>query len=273
MRINDLLEQKNTGKKWTMLTAYDAPTAEILEKGGVDWILVGDSLGMVVLGYSSTAPVTMEEMLHHTRAARRGAPNSFIIGDMPLKAVQDGVQKALKAAKEFIRDGANAVKVEWREDALEITHKLLRNGIPVMGHVGLTPQTAGPKGFKVRGADAEGASEVLEHALSFEKEGAFAVLLECVPAPVSKVITKKLKVPVIGIGAGADCDGQVLVFHDMVGWFTKFRPRFVKRYADAQKIFGRAIGRYIQEVQSGKFPDKARCFSMKSKEYERFVCR
>ncbi len=253
-----------------MLTAYDAPTAEILEKGGVDWILVGDSLGMVVLGYSSTAPVTMEEMLHHTRAARRGAPNSFIIGDMPLKAVNGGLPKALKAAKEFLKNGANAVKVEWRKDALDITRAVIRAGIPVMGHVGLTPQTAGPKGFKVRGSKAPQAAHVLEQALLFEKEGSFAVLLECVPAPVSRIIAKRLKVPVIGIGAGRDCDGQVLVFHDLVGWFNKFRPRFVKRYADAERVFGTAVQKYVREVREGRFPGPKQSFKIDRSELKEF---
>lgn len=268
MTVNELIRAKKSGKKWAMLTAYDAPTAEILETNGVDWLLVGDSLGMVVLGYTTTACVTMEEMLHHTRAVRRGAPNSFIIGDMPLKAVEHGPPGALKASKLFFKNGADAVKVEWRKDALLITRKLVRRGVPVMGHVGLTPQTS--KGFKVQGAEAGAAKDVLERALLFEKAGAFAVLLECVPAPVSNIITRRLKVPVVGIGAGPDCDGQVLVFHDMVGWFSKFRPRFVKRYADARSIFGRAVQKYVQEVRGGKFPSQARCFSMKPKERERF---
>lgn len=270
MNVKDLIRAKKSGKKWAMLTAYDAPTAETVAQNGADWLLVGDSLGMVVLGYASTVGVTMEEMLHHTRAARRGAPEAFIIGDMPLLAVDKGVKKALDSARAFRKAGADAVKVEWRDDALEITRKIVQGDIPVMGHVGLTPQTS--KGFKVQGAEASAAKEVLDRALLFEKAGAFGVLLECVPAPVSKMITRKLKVPVVGIGAGPDCDGQVLVFHDMVGWFAKFRPRFVKRYADAQGIFGRAVQKYVKEVRDGKFPDKARCFSMKPKEKEKFHC-
>lgn len=270
MDTNTLISAKKSGKKWAMLTAYDAPTAETVHRNGVDWLLVGDSLGMVVLGYDSTAPVTMDEMLHHTRAVKRGAPEAFIIGDMPLKAVDRGAAFALRAAKAFRQAGANAVKMEWRSDALAITRKIISGGIPVMGHVGLTPQTA--KNFKVRGAVADAAKEVLEQALLFEKAGVFSVLLECVPAPVSAVIAKKLKVPVIGIGAGPDCDGQVLVFHDMVGWFTRFRPRFVKRYADAQGIFGRAVRTYVEEVKKRKFPSQAMCFSMKPKEHDRFQC-
>ena len=270
MNRNEMIRQKKSGKKWAMLTAYDAPTAEVLAKNGVDWILVGDSLGMVVLGYPSTAPVTMEEMLHHTRAVRRGAPDSFIIGDMPLKAVREGSQRALKAATQFIKDGANAVKVEWREDALDITRNVIRAGIPVMGHVGLTPQTPGTKGFKVRGTQAQEAVEILEQALSFEREGAFAVLLECVPTPVSKIISKRLKVPVIGIGAGPGCDGQVLVFHDLVGWFSKFRPRFVKRYAEAGRVFGGAVQKYVREVRESRFPRPKQSFKMDKNEFREF---
>lgn len=270
MEINELIRAKKSGKKWALLTAYDAPTAETLEKNGIDWVLVGDSLGMVVLGYPTTTVVTMDEMLHHTRAVRRGAPNSFIIGDMPLLAVNHGTQGALKAAREFCKAGANAVKVEWREDAPGIARALVRARIPVMGHVGLTPQTAGAKGFKMRGADAREAVRILARALSFEKEGAFAVLLECVPAPVARAATRRLKVPTIGIGAGAGCDGQILVFHDLVGWFSRFRPRFVKRYVQAERVFGRAVQRYAADVRGGRFPGAKQSFKMENDELKEF---
>lgn len=271
-KVSDLIRAKKLGKKWSMLTAYDAPTAEVLAKNGIDWILVGDSLGMVVLGYPTTALVTMDEMIHHTRAVRRGAPEAFVIGDMPLKAVHNGPADALKAAQRFVKAGANTVKVEWRQDAPAITRKLVRNGVPVIGHVGLTPQTAGdPKSFKVQGRAAKQAKEVFERAAAFEKEGAFSVLLECVPAPVAQAVTKNLRVPTIGIGAGIHCDGQVLVFHDLVGWFSKFRPRFVKRYTDAQKVFGGAVQKYVREVREGRFPGPKQSFKMDKNEFKEFA--
>ncbi len=271
MNRNELIRQKKSGKKWALLTAYDAPTAEVLAKNGADWILVGDSLGMVVLGYPTTAPVTMDEMVHHTRAVRRGAENAFIIGDMPLKAVQDGTAEALKAARRFLRAGADAVKVEWRRDAIAIVRKLVRQGIPVMGHLGLTPQTAGDaKNFRVQGKVASQAEEIFERALLFEKEGVFSVLLECVPSPVARAVTKALRIPTIGIGAGVHCDGQILVFHDLVGWFSKFRPRFVKRYADAGRVFGDAVQRYTREVREGRFPGPKQSFKMDKDELKEF---
>ncbi len=255
-----------------MLTAYDFPTGELLERNGVDLVLVGDSLGMVVLGYDSTGPVTMDEMIHHTKAVRRGAKKSFIIGDMPLKAVERGPREALKNARRFLKEGgADAVKVEWRPDALAITRLLHRHKIPVMGHLGLTPQTAGI--FKVQGTAAETAVEVLQRAVRFEEEGVFSVLLECVPSPVGAAVTKTLRIPTIGIGAGPHCDGQVLVFHDLAGWFKKFKPRFAKMYVNADRLFGQAVQTYIREVKSGAFPSKAQSFSMKKEEFEKFIRR
>lgn len=248
-----------------MLTAYDASTAEILEAAGVDIILVGDSLAMVVLGYSSTAEVTMDEMIHHAKAVRRGAKKSFIIGDLPLKAIEKGPQQALVSAHRFIHEaGCDAVKLEWSDSALAIAELLVKEGIPTMGHVGLTPQTVtGPDGFRVQGAEVESAVEIYRAALAFEEKKVFSVLLECVPAPLAKKITDDLKVPTIGIGAGKDCDGQVLVYHDVVGLFTKFEPRFVKRYADIHKTARRAVEKYIKDVRGKSFPSKAHAYAMK----------
>ena len=255
-----------------MMTAYDAPTAELLEEQGVDILLVGDSVGMVLLGYDSTAPVTMDEMLHHAKAVRRGAKKSTVIGDLPLKGVQKGPKQALASARRFIREaGCQAVKLEWGPHAVESTRLMVKKGILVMGHVGLTPQRAAKEGgYKVRGQQAENALEILRHALAFEKAGAFAVLLECVPAPVAKVITKTLKVPTVGIGAGPDCDGQVLVFQDVTGSFHKFRPRFAQRYGQVYESSQKAVGRFLKDVRQKKYPQKKHTFGMKSDERQRF---
>ncbi len=266
------IKAKREGKKWAMLTAYDFPTAEVLEKAGADLILVGDSLGMVLLGYSSTADVTMDEMIHHAKAVRRGAKNSFIIGDLPLKGVEKGPQQALISSKRFIREaGCDAVKLEWGPKALETTDLLVRNKIPVMGHIGLTPQTAAKiGGFKVQGQDAESALKILEAALLLEKHGVFSIILECVPAPIAAVITKTLKVPTIGIGAGPACDGQVLVFHDLVGIFTKFTPRFVKHYARLEPLMKNAVEKYVRDVKAARFPQRKHSFLMKKEELLNF---
>ena len=264
---------KNRRKKYVMITAYDAPTAELLEAEGADILLVGDSVGMVLLGYDSTVPVTMDEMIHHAKAVRRGAKKTFVIGDLPLKGVQKGPRQTLASAQRFVREGGcRAVKLEWNAHCLESTRLLVKNRIPVMGHVGLTPQSASREGgFKVRAQEAEKASELLQRALAFEKAGAFAVLLECVPASVAQVVTKKLKVPTFGIGAGVHCDGQVLVFQDIVGTFKKFRPRFVKTYADADGVMRKAVSRFIGEVRSGRFPQKKHSFGMKKEERAGFL--
>ena len=261
--------KKKVRRRYTMLTAYDAPTAALLERAGVDMLLVGDSLGMVVLGYDSTAPVTMEEMIHHAKAVRRGAPRSPVIADMPLKGIERGPAQALASARRFIREaGADAVKVEWGPKALAITRLLTSKGIAVMGHVGLTPQTLG---FKVRGATAEQALDIVDQALAFENAGAFSVLLECVPSPVAALVTRRLRVPTVGIGAGPHCAAQVLVFHDLVGIFKKFSPRFVKRYAELDAHMERAVRNYVTEVRRGVFPAARHAFSMKPDERKKML--
>ncbi|MGH7198271.1 MAG: 3-methyl-2-oxobutanoate hydroxymethyltransferase [Candidatus Omnitrophota bacterium] len=269
---DDFIRAKRRGKKWVMLTAYDAPTAELLEVSGVDLILVGDSLGMVLLGYPSTVFVTMDEMIHHAKAVRRGAKRSFIIGDLPLKGIEKGPRQALGSARRFLKEGGcDAVKLEWGSRARKTMELLIRNKIPVMGHAGLTPQTAAKKGgFRVQGREAESALAVARQAEIFEKCGAFSVLLECVPVLVAKAITEKLAVPTIGIGAGPHCDGQVLVFHDLVGIFKKFRPRFVKRYARLDDVMRKAVGAYVKDVREGKFPSRQHSFSMKKEEFVKF---
>jgi len=271
-KISALIRAKKKRHRWALLTAYDAPTAEILEKAGVDFILVGDSVGMVVLGYPSTTCVSMDEMIHHAKAVRRGAKRSLVIGDMPLQGIQRGPRQALESAKRFIHEaGCDAIKLEWGPKALQMTKLLIRHKIPVMGHVGLTPQTARKKnGFKVQGQDAKSAIEILKAAKAFEGQGVFSVLLECVPREVARWITRKLRIPVIGIGAGPDCDGQVLVFHDLVGIFKKFRPRFVKHYAELDSVMTRAVTNYVREVKTRKFPAKKHSFSMSAKELAEF---
>ncbi len=272
MKVQDFLNAKRHSRKLTMLTAYDAPTAELLENAGVDIILVGDSLGMVVLGYPSTVFVTMDEMIHHAKAVRRGAKHAFIVGDIPLEGVKKGPKQALVSARRFMEEaGCDAVKLEWNENGVKMVDGLRRHRIPVMGHIGLTPQTAKNKdAFRVQGRDAQSALEILETAKTLERHGVFSLLVECVPSPVAKVVTRSVHVPTIGIGAGVDCDGQVLVFHDLAGIFTKFTPRFVKQYARTHEELNKAIRKYIKEVRTGQFPDDKHSFHMKPNERRKF---
>ena len=272
MNAYDFVLAKKKHRKLVMLTAYDAPTAELLEAQGVDIILVGDSVGMVLLGYDSTVPVTMDEMIHHAKAVRRGAGKSFVVGDLPLKGVEKGPEHALRSARRFVQEGGcQAVKLEWNQRCLKTTRLLLRNEIPVMGHIGLTPQTAAKEGgFRVRGREAEKAVMLLKNATALEEAGAFALLLECVPSPVAKAITERVKIPVFGIGAGPHCDGQVLVFHDVVGVFKKFKPRFVRSYADVHAVMQKAVTRFIKDVRAGRFPQKKHSFGMNAAEETKF---
>lgn len=272
MNLHRWTQAKKNRKRWTMLTAYDAPTAELLASQGIDLLLVGDSVGMVLLGYDSTVPVTMDEMIHHSKAVRRGAPKAFVIGDMPWNAVRHGVSRALEAARRFIREGGcDAVKVEWGPHALELTRRLVKEGIPVMGHLGLTPQTAAKNGgFKVRARSAADAALLFGRAKEWESFGAFSVLLECVPVNVARAVTKDLKIPVIGIGAGPYCDGQVLVFQDVVGLFRKFKPKFVKNYAAGDALFQKAVSRYVSDVRKGVFPSQKHSFHMDPDQAKRF---
>ena len=266
------IQAKRKHKRWAMLTAYDAPTAKILFDCGVDIQLVGDSVAMVVLGYSSTLPVTVDEMIHHAKAVRRGAPDAFIIGDMPYHAVRSGALKAVLAAKRFVKEaGCDAVKVEWRRDATQIIKKILGAGIPVMGHIGLTPQEAAKNGgFKVRARKAREAEALLVQAKTLERLGVFSVLMELVPKNVAQAVTKSLKIPTFGIGAGMYCDGQVLVYQDLVGSFKQFKPKHVKSYDNLDARARRAVSRYVREVKSGKFPTEAHSFHMKDEERARF---
>jgi 3-methyl-2-oxobutanoate hydroxymethyltransferase len=265
MKKPTVLELKRKkGERLAMLTAYDFPSARLVAEAGVDLILVGDSLGMVVLGYDSTTPVTMEDMVHHSKAARRGAPDAFVIADMPFLSyatMQDAVVNAARLMKDA---RADSVKVEGGREVVPIVETLVRAGVPVLGHVGLTPQTASALGgYKLQGKDEAQARKILEDAAALEAAGCWGVVLELVPAPLAKLITQRNAIPTIGIGAGPDCDGQVLVFHDMVGLFSGFTPTFVKRYAEAGDTIRDAVSRYAAEVRSGAFPAGGQSFGMK----------
>jgi 3-methyl-2-oxobutanoate hydroxymethyltransferase len=258
------------GERLAMLTAYDFPSARLVAEAGVDLILVGDSLGMVVLGYDSTVPVTMDDMVHHTKATRRGAPEAFVIADMPFLSYASPDTALANAARLMKEALADSVKVEGGVDIVPIVQTLVRAGVPVLGHVGLTPQTASSLGgYKLQGKDETQARRIVDDAVALEAAGCWGVVLELVPAPLAKLITERIGIPTIGIGAGADCDGQVLVFHDMVGLFSGFTPTFVKRYAEAGAVILDAVKRYAAEVREGKFPSGGQSFGMKDEVVKR----
>ena len=258
MRVtaNQIKEMKVEKQKIVMLTAYDYPTAKLVDEAGVPLILVGDSLGMVVLGYESTIPVTMDEMIHHTKAVVRGTKQALVIGDMPFMTYHTNISDALCNAARFIQEGgAQAVKLEGGVTVAETVKRIVDCGIPVMGHIGLTPQSVHQLGgHKVQGKTPEAAERLLADARALEKGGAFAIVLELVPAPLSKLITQKVGVPTIGIGAGPDCDGQVQVISDLLGLFADFVPKHAKQYAKLAGSIRTAIADYMGEVKSGSFP-------------------
>ena len=264
----DIQAMKNEGKKISMLTAYDYPMALLEDRAGIEIILVGDSLGMTVLGYENTIPVTMDEMIHHTKAVTRGAKYPLVIGDMPFMSYNTSEKKAIFNAGRFMKEGgADAVKLEGGASVKDIVRAIVRAGIPVMGHIGLTPQTISMLGgFKVQGKDAQAAQKIIDDALLLEDTGAFSVLLEAIPAPIAKRITKRLKVPTIGIGAGVHCDGQVLVVHDMLGFFDRFTPKFAKRYINLSELMLKAFESYREEVLKGEFPTDQHSFHIDKKE-------
>ena len=265
--VQDILSLKGK-RKITMLTAYDYPLASLVDKAGIDMILVGDSLANVVLGLDSTTKVGMQEMLHHAKAVRRAVKNSLVIGDMPYESYQVNIQEAVKNAARFIQEaGADAVKLEWFDRCPQVTEDIIKAGIPVMGHIGLTPQTADKLGgFKVQGKDAESARRLLEQAEQLEKLGIFAIVLECVPDKIAEMITRKLKIPTIGIGAGLHCDGQVLVIHDLLGLYERFKPKFVKQYINLAPLIEKSLAAYRDEVIQGKFPAAEHSFTIKEDE-------
>jgi 3-methyl-2-oxobutanoate hydroxymethyltransferase len=262
--ITRIREMKEKGEKIAMLTAYDYSTAKLVDEAGVPLILVGDSLGMVVLGYESTIPVTMDEMLHHTRAVARGARNALIIGDMPFMTYQVSIEDALRNAGRFLQEaGAQAVKLEGGVSMAETASRIISCGIPVMGHIGLTPQSINQLGgFKAVGKTSDAAARLLEDARALDEAGVFSIVLECVPEPLSKLITEKVSTPTIGIGAGKYCDGQVQVISDLLGLYTDFVPRHAKQFVRLADSIKQATSDYIAEVQSGTFPTEKQSYAM-----------
>ena len=269
--INYLFEKKESGKKVTMMTAYDYPTARLVDQAEMDTILVGDSLGMVVLGYDSTVPVTMDEMIHHCKAVCRGTEKSFVLGDMPFLSYHVSVEKAVENAGRFIKEaGCEAVKLEGGTEMVPVVEAIVRAGIPVCAHIGLTPQSATKlSGFKVQGKDAEGARELVKAARDLEKAGAFMIVLECIPDLVAKRITEEVGMITIGIGAGKFCDGQVLVYHDLVGLFERFTPKMVKQYVNLAPQIREALVQYRIEVENNDFPGPEHTFVMSPEEAEK----
>lgn len=266
----DILQAKNK-RKITMLTAYDYLLASLIDKAGIDIILVGDSVANVVLGLTSTTQVGMQEMLHHAKAVTRAAKHALVIGDMPYESYQVNPDESVKNASRFINEaGCNAVKLEWFDKCLDVTKEIIRSGIQVMGHIGLTPQTAEKiGGFKVQGKDAAAANTLIEQAKSLEKAGCFAVVLECVPDKIAKLITETISIPTIGIGAGVYCDGQVLVTHDMLGLVERAKLKFVKQYVNLSPKIAEAILNYKQEVMESKFPAAEHSFAIKEEEFKK----
>ncbi len=262
--INDLKAMKRRGEKIPMLTAYDYPSARILDEADVPIILVGDTLGMVVLGYDSTLPVTMEDMLHHTKAVVRGSRRAHIVFDMPFMSYQASAEEALANAGRALQEGgATSVKLEGGRTMAETVRRLVEVGIPVMGHIGLTPQSVNQLGgFRVQGKTPAAAVKLLNDAQALEQAGAYAIVLETIPAPLAKLITERLSIPTIGIGAGPDCDGQVQVFHDFLGLYPDFVPKHAKQYARLGDVIRSAALQYIAEVREGRFPTAKESFPM-----------
>jgi len=260
--VTTLQQMKQEKKKITMLTSYDYPVTRLLDAAGVDVLLVGDSAGNVVSGYATTLPVTMDEMLYHTRAVARGTERALVVGDMPFMSYQTSIEEARRNAGRFLKEGgAGAVKLEGGRNMEEVIRAIVDIDIPVMAHIGLTPQSVHRMGgFKVQGRDETQRKQLLEDARAVERAGAFSVVMECVPAGLAREITETLTIPTIGIGAGLDCDGQVLVIHDVLGLLKGFRPKFVKQYVNMQEIVDRAVKEFIDEVRQGTFPGKQHTF-------------
>jgi 3-methyl-2-oxobutanoate hydroxymethyltransferase len=269
--IAELMQKKETGEKITMMTAYDYPTGRLVDEAGIDTTLIGDSLGMVMLGYDSTVPVTMDEMLHHSAAVTRATKAAFTIGDMPFMSYQASLEKAIENAGRFLKEAhCDSVKLEGGTEMAPVVAAIVKAGIPVCGHIGLTPQTATKlSGFKVQGKDAAGARALLQSAKDLEAAGAFLLVLECIPDLLAARITKELKIPTIGIGAGKDCDGQVLVYHDLVGLFERFTPKFVKQYVNLSSQIRQALIQFKEDVEKGQFPGPEHTFTMKREEAEK----
>ncbi|MEX0786534.1 MAG: 3-methyl-2-oxobutanoate hydroxymethyltransferase [Dehalococcoidia bacterium] len=264
MTISQIKAMKRRGEPVVMLTAYDYPSARLVEEAGVPLILVGDTLGMVVLGYDTTLPVTMEDMLHHVKAVVRGTERSLVVADMPFMSYQTGPEEALRNAGRFLQEGgAQAVKLEGGVTVAESVRKIVDAGIPVMGHIGLTPQSVHQfGGWKVQGKTPQGAIRLMNDAIALEQAGCFAIVLELVPTALSALISKRLRVPTIGIGAGPECDGQVQVFHDLLGLYGDFVPKHTRQYARLGDEARRAFAAYAEDVREGRFPTEDQSFDM-----------
>lgn len=269
--VPDIKARKNSGKPITMLTAYDYPLALLVDRAGTDMILVGDSLGMVVLGYPDTISVTMDEMIHHIKAVSRAVKSALVVGDMPFGSYNVSAEKAVENANRIMKEGrADCVKLEGGGPMIRVVEAIVKSGTPVQGHIGLTPQTASALGgFKVQGKSADAAKALLDDAKALEQAGCFSLVLEAIPAPIARMISESVSIPTIGIGAGVHCDGQVLVIHDMVGLFARFTPKFVKQYAKISETVSGAIAEYISEVQNRRFPEDQHSFTMKKEEMEK----
>jgi 3-methyl-2-oxobutanoate hydroxymethyltransferase len=262
---------KRAGDKLTMLTAYDYSTAKLLDDAGIDCLLVGDSLGMVMLGYEDTLRVTMDDMIHHCKAVARGTKRAMIVGDMPFLSYHISVEDSVRNAGRLIQEGnAHAVKLEGGRDVIDKVRAIVKAQIPVMGHLGLTPQSVNMfGGFKVQGKSEEQARRIIEDALLLQEAGVFAIVLECVPELLAKLITEKLQIPTIGIGAGKYCDGQVLVVQDMLGMYSDMKPKFVKQYAGLSHVIKDAVQTFAKEVQQGEFPEQAHTFAINEEVLEK----
>jgi 3-methyl-2-oxobutanoate hydroxymethyltransferase len=269
--ILDLQQKKEARQPITMLTAYDYPGAMLVDEANIDMILVGDSVAMTVLGYADTVSITMDEMLHHCKAVARGAKRAFLVGDMPFMSYQIERTEAIRNAGRFMKEGKmDAVKLEGGREVVETVRAIVEAGIPVMGHIGLTPQTISKLGgFKVQAKTVDSARRLLEDALALEEAGCFSIVLEAVPAPVGEAVSKKLTIPTVGIGAGAGCDGQVLVFHDVLGLFDRFTPKFVKRYAEMGKPMLAALQAYREEVEARAFPNESYSYDIDEEEWQK----
>ena len=264
--VPSLMARKASGPRIVCLTAYDFPSAKILNEAGVDLILVGDSLGMVVLGYETTVPVTMDEMIHHTKAVTRAVKRALVVGDMPYFSFHLSADETIRNASRFLKEaGAAAVKIEGAsKKRLRLVEAMVDAEIPVMGHVGLTPQSIHALGqYRVQGMGEDEARKIVEGARNLEKAGAFAIVLESMPREVAKIVTESVGIPTIGIGAGPACDGQVLVFHDLLGYSNGYLPKFVRKYADLHGTISRAVGEYAADVRGGRFPDDSTSYHLK----------
>ncbi len=262
--VDSFIRAKEEKRKISMLTAYDYSMAKLLDESGIDAVLVGDSLGMVMLGYENTLQVTVEDMIHHARAVAKGAKNAMVVVDMPFLSYHISIEESVRNAGRLIKEGqGEAVKLEGGKNIIDKVKAIVKAQIPVMGHLGLTPQSINMfGGYKVQGKAKEAAKEIFEDALMLQEAGAFAIVLECIPEPLAQLITNKLDIPTIGIGAGRYCDGQVLVVQDMLGMYTELTPKFVKKYADLKNVVHCAVSSYKADIQEGRFPSSKHAFKM-----------